>query len=636
MTRYRNSIIIIFLAVILFLIFFLKSSNVQVDNNISDYKIKCINCLSYNGTILSFSDTFTINVSAIGYKSELFELSHGDGFNLVTLKPSKVSLIINYDIEPKNVELLINDIKKQFKNEILFDPGDYKIKIISDNYFTYEKVITLNPTDNAISIDLSENKIVKNIKFLTLKETLYKLNGSNIIENESIYTLTEKSNFISFETNGVLNRYEINIVDNNKQTINLDNIVKNQNIGILIETIPTGAAVRVNDTYRGLSPVFVSDDKINNLGISAAGYNDYSSTNFVVTEESKILIKLKPILAKVTINSSPISDIYINNNFISSTPKSLELPVGQHHFSLVKNGYQTVTKKINIENSIELKYDEVLLTHKQHALAISPNKYKNKKGIELILMSPSKIQLGSPEDEKRRSRNEIQRNVSISKHFYASKHIISEKIYNSVMGGSPSNSMLPKVKIDWNEAAIFANKLSDLEGLEKFYEIKKNKVTGANLNSTGYRLLSEAEWELCASENYKKTIYPWGNKEIIPPIIGNLAGEENNGKLKFFIKNYRDDYVKISKVGSFKENKNGFTDIIGNVSEWVHDFYSEDFLSVANETITNYLGPSFGNSHVVKGSNYQSANQTELGISYRAGVIGPSELIGFRVARWIY
>ena len=636
MLKYRNHILILILAILLFSIFFVKSSNIQVDKSIIHYNIKCQNCIAFQDTVLSFSNTFKIKVSAVGYQSETFELSHKDGFNLVTLRPNDITVQFVYDTSPENVKLFINDSTKNFSDKVSFAPGDYKIKITSDNYFTFEKVISLKATDKKLDIDLTNNLISKNIEFITTKKNAYKLNGVNNISNEDIYTLRKKSNIITYEKKNSIYEYEFNVVNNNSETINLDDIFSGQSFGVLIETFPSGAAVRVNDTYKGLSPVTINEGEIRKLEISAVGYEDYISKGNSIGEENNIFIELKPILTHVTIDSQPQSSIYINNKYISLTPKSLKLPVGQHSLSLVKEGYVTIEKKINIENNIKLNFDEVLLTYKQHALTTSPNLFKSENGIELILMSPGEIQLGSPENEKRRSRNEIQKNIKISKHFYASKNLISEKIFNSVMGYSSSSSMFPKVEIEWNEAAIFANKLSELEGFNKFYEVDDNKVIGININSRGYRMLSEAEWELCASENYIKSIYPWGNVELIPPLAGNLAGEENIGKLKFYIKNYRDEYVKRSKVGSFKENANGFTDIVGNVSEWVNDFYTEDFLTATNDLFVDYLGPLFGNSHVVKGSNYETSNQTELGISYRAGVIGPSELIGFRVARWIY
>jgi len=47
------------------------------------------------------------------------------------------------------------------------------------------------------------------------------------------------------------------------------------------------------------------------------------------------------------------------------------------------------------------------------------------------------------------------------------------------------------------------------------------------------------------------------------------------------------------------------------------------------------LGPEFGASHVVKGSNYNSASITELRGSFRDGSEAPRADLGFRIARYL-
>ena len=405
MLKNRNILLVLILTIILISIFFIKSSNIQVDSNIKNYTIKCQNCFEYKDTVLSFFDSFRIEVSATGYQTEEFNLSHNDGLNFISLKPNKIKIQFMYDIKPNKVEFLINDIKREFTDEISLVPGDYKIKIISENYYTFEDAITLEASDEIFTINLSDKLIAKNVKFQNSNENIYVLNGSTKIENDAIYQLNKKSTIISHKKNNNVIEYELNIVDNKTEIINLDNIFKNQSIGISIETIPVGAAIRINNTYRGLSPLVINEEEIDKLEISAAGYEDYISTDDNLINDNSIFIELDKILAKVNIKSSPQSDIYINNNYISSTPVSIQLPVGQYNLSLRKKGYATIEKKIIIENRFELTYEEKLLTIKQHALAISPKKYKNQKGIDLILMDPGELMLGSPENEKRRSRN---------------------------------------------------------------------------------------------------------------------------------------------------------------------------------------------------------------------------------------
>ena len=304
---------------------------------------------------------------------------------------------------------------------------------------------------------------------------------------------------------------------------------------------------------------------------------------------------------------------------------------------LTKEGYAPIKKKIIVDPGFNIQINEKLITLKQSALIKTKKIYKNSIGIELKLFDPIRITIGSKASEKRRQRNEVLKNIFIDRHFYVSTTLITENDYKKINNQYTKSSEFPVVNIDWNSAAIYCNMLSKSEDLTEFYKINSvNNVIGYNKKSTGYRMLSEAEWEYIASLKNGKTIYPWGNEASVPTNIGNLAGEESKDKFQYYIKNYNDNIVKLSEVKSFDANQNKIYDIVGNVSEWVHDFYSEDFFTSENGELYNYMGPNFGNSHVIKGSNYQSSNRTELGISYREGQIDVSSLIGFRVARWIY
>ncbi len=72
----------------------------------------------------------------------------------------------------------------------------------------------------------------------------------------------------------------------------------------------------------------------------------------------------------------------------------------------------------------------------------------------------------------------------------------------------------------------------------------------------------------------------------------------------------------------------------GNVSEWVHDFYSLIPPRINEENI-NYMGAKVGSNHVIKGSNYLSADWTELRASYKETSNKGQIDVGFRIARFI-
>ena len=117
---------------------------------------------------------------------------------------------------------------------------------------------------------------------------------------------------------------------------------------------------------------------------------------------------------------------------------------------------------------------------------------------------------------KRRNRNEIIRHVNLNRPFYVSTKLINESQYAEINSLQNQSSVLPKNDISWIDAAKTANKLSQNEGFSNFYVFENNKFIGINKKSLGYRLITEAEWEYVNLINDKRTIYPWGNSEIIP------------------------------------------------------------------------------------------------------------------------
>ena len=94
---------------------------------------------------------------------------------------------------------------------------------------------------------------------------------------------------------------------------------------------------------------------------------------------------------------------------------------------------------------------------------------------------------------------------------------------------------------------------------------------------------------------------------------------------------YDDGYLERSPVGSFRSNQNGLNDITGNLSEWVNDFYSIEIID-PSEIFTDYIGPTVGTTHVIKGSNHYSSTPLQLGLSYRTYGNAENELVGFRIA----
>ena len=142
----------------------------------------------------------------------------------------------------------------------------------------------------------------------------------------------------------------------------------------------------------------------------------------------------------------------------------------------------------------------------------------------------------------------------------------------------------PAMGMTWHNAMTFCRWLSKNTGKE-------------------YRLPTEAEWEYacradktdaygCASDPEKLKEYAWYEK---------TADSETNA------------------VGKKKPNAWGLYDMLGNVREWVYDFYSPDAYkqAAAKSPAINPKGPETGQVHVARGGDY-SCPPEELRCAARA------------------
>tara|TARA_B100000315_G_C14519417_1_gene560792 strand:- start:710 stop:1474 length:765 start_codon:yes stop_codon:yes gene_type:complete len=247
--------------------------------------------------------------------------------------------------------------------------------------------------------------------------------------------------------------------------------------------------------------------------------------------------------------------------------------------------------------------------------------------------------MGAPRSEPGQRANEFLRHIELKKPFYAGKFEVTQEQFSKFKktASLASTPNIPVTSISWLEAISFCNWLSFQENLKPFYVVDNNKLRGFNPTSDGYRLLTEAEWEWLSRKalRSKQTKFSWGDDVTLPPMTGNIADENAKGLVQFYVPNYNDGFPDIASVGSFNPEKSGLFDLVGNVSEWVHDFYSLVPPSVEKVEV-DPLGPKRGELHVLKGSNWRSGTLTELRASFREGLADGRDDIGFRVARYLY
>lgn len=132
---------------------------------------------------------------------------------------------------------------------------------------------------------------------------------------------------------------------------------------------------------------------------------------------------------------------------------------------------------------------------------------------------------------------------------------------------APSN---PAPVKDWQEAKDFCLWLGELSN----YSVD---------------LPTEAQWEFAARSRGQYLQYPTDD--------GNL----NNGRNIL-----HDDKTFLVPVGQFPPNPLGLYDMTGNATDWVNDWYAEDYYAQSPQQ--NPKGPESGIQKVRRGSNYAESN----------------------------
>ncbi|MBT5331282.1 MAG: PEGA domain-containing protein [Porticoccaceae bacterium] len=417
---------------------------------------------------------------------------------------------------------------------------------------------------------------------------------------------------------------------------------------LAINSDPTAATVTLNGEYLGETPLSVelAPEQLHQLALFKAGYLGHSDQiRMQHLENRAIEISLKPDLADISIAVSPEdAEVLVDGVVVGSGSQNLELMTRKQSISVRRDGYETQVQEILPTRNLALHLSFRLLTEEESEWADIPSRYATSQNQEMLLFRDAgSVQLGSDRPETERRANETRWSANLERAFYVAATQVTNSQYRAYNadhssgnrdGESLDGPNQPVVNVSWQEAALYANWLSEREGLTPYYTTARGFVSGVNPDSIGFRLMTEAEWSWLARTTTTGLTqkYSWGDSDD-PSTVENIAGVEASGLINFYIESVQDRYSVSAPVGSFPPNHRGLSDINGNASEWIHDWY-EPRPYPEGEVQTDPLGPEIGEFHVIRGANWARGYLPQLRLAYRDFGATARDDVGFRVARY--
>jgi formylglycine-generating enzyme required for sulfatase activity len=192
------------------------------------------------------------------------------------------------------------------------------------------------------------------------------------------------------------------------------------------------------------------------------------------------------------------------------------------------------------------------------ALAETKTKISPKDGLTYVWIPPGHFQMGcSPDDSDCRDNERPVHPVTLTKGFWMGQTLVTQAAYKKVMGSNPSQfkgDQLPVDTVTWDDAQAYCKNID-------------------------MRLPTEAEWEYAARGGNPSARY--GPVADIAWSIEQSAGTTHPVALK-------------------KPNAYGLYDMLGNVWEWVSDWYGP-YDSAAG---IDPQGPQTGKNHLLRGGSW--------------------------------
>ena len=387
---------------------------------------------------------------------------------------------------------------------------------------------------------------------------------------------------------------------------------------LVVETTPSGAQVLVDDQPVGKTPLERSDLRTGMRAVTLL-HPHYETVRLADRKfEDGVVLRLERVLkrrvGRLTVMATP-RQTWVEvegKRMAGATPVTLEdLPAGRVQVRLGAPDHRPSVVEVEIPNNGLVRLERELEPIAQLAPTLereapvvtvtTGQEIRVFDRMEFVWVPAGEFLMGATRYLAKDNEKPVTR-VRISRGFFLGKYEVTQWQWEAVMGSNPSHFRQdsrdrPVESVSWNEVQTFVRKLNQREENGK------------------YRLPTEAEWEYAAragtdSDTYAGNITePRGND----PVLNRIAWYHENSE------------GQTQPVGKNAPNGFGLHEMLGNVWEWVGDWYG----AYPGGAVTNPKGPDSGSTRVARGGSWgnfawhcRSGLRRGLGPGNRIGYLG--------------
>lgn len=239
-----------------------------------------------------------------------------------------------------------------------------EIRVTADRYYPHRQV--LQPADHGQKLKITLQPLPSKISFstgLTDGRTVWKIDDENVVIDDSLeqlllpgdYTLTVSHPHYEPETID----FSLAAGEQFEQAISLVPV----NGQLLIDSIPSGAMVTIDDEKVGKAPQSVTlDGGFHEVALSRPGYETSRETLELTQDNSTLerMYRLQPVSATINLNLKPAGGTLTVNGVARQATQNLALEVGKtHRITYQKPGYfsQNETLTLGSKQSRTLAFE---------------------------------------------------------------------------------------------------------------------------------------------------------------------------------------------------------------------------------------------------------------------------------------